>query len=84
MGSTYFHQIFTECVSNQYFSHQINSYVPIYVDVEKPAGKSVPFQVYLYENVGRVVNITLPIHFRYHDPSNKKYMNFILSKYSYY
>ncbi|XP_055643882.1 phosphatidylinositol-glycan biosynthesis class X protein isoform X2 [Toxorhynchites rutilus septentrionalis] len=52
---------------------KINSYVPLYVDVEKPASKSSPFTVYLFGNIRREVNITLPIHFRYHDPSQKKF-----------
>uniref|UniRef100_A0A182QRI4 threonine--tRNA ligase n=1 Tax=Anopheles farauti TaxID=69004 RepID=A0A182QRI4_9DIPT len=53
--------------------HKINSYVPLYVDVEKPTGKAEPFTVYLYESVRREINITLPIHFRYHDPSVRKF-----------
>uniref|UniRef100_A0A182XNS7 threonine--tRNA ligase n=1 Tax=Anopheles quadriannulatus TaxID=34691 RepID=A0A182XNS7_ANOQN len=53
--------------------HKINSYVPLYVDVEKPASKSDPFTVHLYESVRREINITLPIHFRYHDPSTRKF-----------
>uniref|UniRef100_A0A182MVH5 Phosphatidylinositol-glycan biosynthesis class X protein n=1 Tax=Anopheles culicifacies TaxID=139723 RepID=A0A182MVH5_9DIPT len=53
--------------------HKINSYVPLYVDVEKPTSKSDPFTVYLYESVRREINITLPIHFRYHDPSGRKF-----------
>lgn len=53
--------------------HKINSYVPLYVDVEKTTSKSDPFTVYLYESVRKEVNITLPIHFRYHDPSERKF-----------
>uniref|UniRef100_A0A182JK25 Phosphatidylinositol-glycan biosynthesis class X protein n=1 Tax=Anopheles atroparvus TaxID=41427 RepID=A0A182JK25_ANOAO len=53
--------------------HKINSYVPLYVDVEKTSSKSDPFTVYLYESVRRELNITLPIHFRYHDPSERKF-----------
>ncbi|XP_055599387.1 phosphatidylinositol-glycan biosynthesis class X protein-like [Uranotaenia lowii] len=52
---------------------KINSYVPLYVDVEKPESKSSPFVVYLFESLRKEVNITLPIHFRYHEPSEKKF-----------
>ncbi|XP_055545794.1 phosphatidylinositol-glycan biosynthesis class X protein [Wyeomyia smithii] len=63
----------TDQLTNMKKFKKINSYVPLYVDVEKPASKSSPFSVYLYEAMRREVNITLPIHFRYHDPSEKKF-----------
>ncbi|XP_053697828.1 phosphatidylinositol-glycan biosynthesis class X protein [Sabethes cyaneus] len=63
----------TDQLTNMKKFKKINSYVPFYVDVEKPTSKSSPFSVYLYETVRREVNITLPIHFRYHDPSEKKF-----------
>uniref|UniRef100_A0A1Q3F3K8 Phosphatidylinositol-glycan biosynthesis class X protein n=2 Tax=Culex tarsalis TaxID=7177 RepID=A0A1Q3F3K8_CULTA len=63
----------TDQLTNMKKFKKINSYVPLYVDVEKPASKSTPFSVYLYETVRREVNITMPIHFRYHDPSERKF-----------
>ncbi|XP_058823152.1 phosphatidylinositol-glycan biosynthesis class X protein [Topomyia yanbarensis] len=63
----------TDQLTNMKKFKKINSYVPLYVDVEKPASKSNPFSVYLFETARKEVNITLPIHFRYHDPSEKKF-----------
>ncbi|XP_062548327.1 phosphatidylinositol-glycan biosynthesis class X protein [Armigeres subalbatus] len=63
----------TDQLTNLKKFKKINSYVPLYVDVEKPASKASPFSLYLFDTVRREVNITLPIHFRYHDPSERKF-----------
>lgn len=63
----------TDQLTNLKKFKKINSYVPLYVDVEKPASKASPFSLYLFETVRKEVNITLPIHFRYHDPSERKF-----------
>lgn len=53
--------------------NKLQSFVDTYVDVEMPTARSSPFKVFIFENIRRMVNITLPIHFRYHDPSDKKF-----------
>ncbi|KAG5684635.1 hypothetical protein PVAND_013856 [Polypedilum vanderplanki] len=53
--------------------NKIKTFVPYYIDVELPTSKSSPFKVYMFENVRKSVNITLPLHFRYHEPSDKKF-----------
>lgn len=63
----------TDQLTNLKKFKKINSYVPLYVDVEKPASKASPFSLHLFETVRKEVNITLPIHFRYHDPSERKF-----------
>ncbi|XP_058452671.1 phosphatidylinositol-glycan biosynthesis class X protein isoform X2 [Malaya genurostris] len=63
----------TDQLTNMKKFKKINSYVPLYVDVENPTSKSSPFSIYIFENSRKEVNITLPIHFRYHDPSEKKF-----------
>lgn len=53
--------------------NKLKTFVNIYVDVEKPTSKSEPFKVYIFHQVRKSLNITLPVHFRYHDPSDKKF-----------
>lgn len=53
--------------------NKIKTFVSEYIDVEQPAGKSLPFKIYMFERIEKSVNITLPVHFRYHDPSDKKF-----------
>lgn len=53
--------------------NKIKSFVPSYIDVEAPTSKSSSFKVYMFEQIKKSVNITLPVHFRYHDPSDKKF-----------
>lgn len=53
-------------------SFQIKSYVPVYVDVEMPTSKAEPIIIFIYNDLSKAVNITLPIHLRYHSPSDKK------------
>jgi phosphatidylinositol glycan class X len=53
--------------------NKIKTFIPSYIDVEAPTSKSAPFKVYMFEQIKKSVNITLPVHFRYHDPSDKKF-----------
>lgn len=53
--------------------NRLSSFVPFYIDVELPTSKSSSFELYMFEQVKKNVNITLPVHFRYHDPSDKKF-----------
>ncbi|ESO89133.1 hypothetical protein LOTGIDRAFT_203165 [Lottia gigantea] len=40
------------------------------VDIEAPEYLSLPLSVYIYHNKSSTINISLPIHIRYHRPSN--------------
>lgn len=53
--------------------NKIKTFVPQYIDVEAPTSKSAPFTVYMFEQIKKSVNITLPVHLRYHEPSDKKF-----------
>ncbi|CAO1395820.1 unnamed protein product [Diamesa hyperborea] len=53
--------------------NKLESYVDTYVDVELPTNKASAFKVYIFENVKKYVNKTLPVHFRYHSPSEKQF-----------
>lgn len=53
--------------------NKLKSYVDSDVDVEQPTAKSSPFKVYIFDHVRKSINITLPVHFRYHEPSDKKF-----------
>lgn len=53
--------------------NKLKTYVNAYVDVEQPTAKSQPFKVYIFDHAKKSMNITLPVHFRYHEPSDKKF-----------
>ncbi|XP_063696844.1 uncharacterized protein LOC134827902 [Culicoides brevitarsis] len=53
---------------------KIETYVPVYMDVEIPAIKSFHFQMYIFGDVRKAVNISLPIHFRYQQPTDMKFV----------
>jgi phosphatidylinositol glycan class X len=53
--------------------NKIKSFVSSYIDVELPTSKSSSFKVYMFESIKKNVNITLPVHFRYNEPSDKKF-----------
>lgn len=53
--------------------NKLKTFVPNYIDVELPTSKASPFKVYMFNQIRKSVNITLPVHFRYHDPSDKKF-----------
>ena len=53
--------------------NKIKSFVPSYIDVELPTSKSSSFKVFMFNQIRKSVNITLPVHFRYHDPSDRKF-----------
>jgi GPI mannosyltransferase 1 subunit X len=53
--------------------NKLKTFVPSYIDVELPTSKSSPFKVYIFNQIRKTVNMTLPVHFRYHDPSDKKF-----------
>lgn len=52
---------------------KLKTFVADYIDVELPTSKATPFKVYMFNQIRKSVNITLPVHFRYHDPSDKKF-----------
>lgn len=52
---------------------KLKTFVDSFVDVEQPTSKSSPFKVYIFERLKKSLNVTLPVHFRYHSPSDKKY-----------
>jgi GPI mannosyltransferase 1 subunit X len=52
---------------------KLRTFVNDYVDVEQPTAKASPFKVYIFDKVRKAVTITLPVHFRYHEPSDKKF-----------
>lgn len=59
-----------------FFSSQINYFIESgHVDIEKPTEKSEPFHIHVFGNAAFLQTIFLPIHFRYHGPSNKRYLN---------
>jgi GPI mannosyltransferase 1 subunit X len=60
------------CSKWKFFFSQIKTFVPVYVDVELPTSKASAFPVYIYSHIKNEVNISLPIHFRYHLPGDKK------------
>lgn len=45
-----------------------------FIDVEKPTELCEPFDIYLYGNTAFLQTISLPIHFRYHAPGNKRWV----------
>lgn len=53
--------------------NKLKTFVPSYIDVELPTSKSSSFKVYMFNQIRKSVNLTLPVHFRYHDPSDKKF-----------
>lgn len=53
--------------------NKLKTFVKSYIDVEKPTSKSESFNIYIFNQVRKSLNMTLPIHFRYHDPSDKKF-----------
>jgi GPI mannosyltransferase 1 subunit X len=53
--------------------NKLKTFVNSYIDVEQPTAKASPFKVFLFNQVKKSLNITLPIHFRYHEPSDKKF-----------
>jgi GPI mannosyltransferase 1 subunit X len=53
--------------------NKLKTFVPSYIDVELPTSKSEPFKVFMFNQIRKSVNMTLPVHFRYHDPSDKKF-----------
>jgi phosphatidylinositol glycan class X len=53
--------------------NKLKTFVNSYVDVEKPTSKAEPFKVYIFSQLRKTLNITLPVHFRYHEPSDKKF-----------
>lgn len=53
--------------------NKLKTFVNNYVDVEQPTSKAEPFKVFIYSQVKKNLNITLPVHFRYHEPSDKKF-----------
>lgn len=53
--------------------NKLKTFVNSYVDVEKPTSKSDAFKVFIFNQVRKNLNITLPVHFRYHEPSDKKF-----------
>lgn len=53
--------------------NKLKSYVNSNVDVEQPTAKASPFKVFIFDQVRKTINITLPVHFRYHEPSDKKF-----------
>ena len=53
--------------------NKLKTFVDKYIDVEQPTSKSDPFKVYIFNQVRKNLNMTLPVHFRYHDPSDKKF-----------
>jgi GPI mannosyltransferase 1 subunit X len=52
---------------------KLKTFVESYIDVEQPTAKAAPFKVFIFNQVKKSLNITLPIHFRYHEPSDKKF-----------
>lgn len=52
---------------------KLKTFVDSFVDVEQPTSKSSPFKVYIFDRLKKNLNVTLPVHFRYHEPSDKKY-----------
>lgn len=63
----------TDQLSNLNRLNKLKTFVDSFVDVEQPTTKSDSFKVYIYEKLRKNLNITLPVHFRYHAPSDKKY-----------
>lgn len=53
--------------------NKLKTFVNSYVDVEKSTAKAEPFKVFIFSNVRKTLNMTLPVHFRYHEPSDKKF-----------
>lgn len=53
--------------------NKLKTFVNSYVDVEQPTSKAEPFKVYMFNQVRKNLSITLPVHFRYHEPSDKKF-----------
>lgn len=51
---------------------QIEVYVPVYMDVEIPASKAFHVQIYVFGDVNRSVNVSMPVHFRYQVPTDLK------------
>lgn len=53
---------------------QINYFIDTdFVDIEKPAEKSQPFNIHLFGDTAFLQTLSLPIHFRYHEPANRRY-----------
>lgn len=53
--------------------NKLKTFVNSYVDVEKSTSKAEGFKVFIFSQMRKNLNITLPVHFRYHDPSDKKF-----------
>ena len=53
--------------------NKLKTFVNGYIDVEQPTSKSQPFKVFIFNQARKSMNITLPVHFRYHEPSDKKF-----------
>lgn len=43
------------------------------IDIEIPTEKSEPFNIHLFGDTAFLQTISLPIHFRYHAPGNRRY-----------
>lgn len=43
-----------------------------FIDIEKPTEQSEPFYIHLFGDTAFLQTISLPIHFRYHAPGNKR------------
>jgi len=62
----------------------LNTYVPSTVDVEKPEWESEAFRVLVFRNLDiqenlRVTSVRLPVHLRYHKPSQPNPMDALAS-----
>lgn len=53
--------------------NKLKTFVPSYIDIELPTSKSSGFKVFMFNQIRKTVNLTLPVHFRYHDPSDRKF-----------
>lgn len=43
-----------------------------FIDIEKSTEQSEPFYIHLFGDTAFLQTISLPIHFRYHAPGNKR------------
>ncbi|XP_031641220.1 phosphatidylinositol-glycan biosynthesis class X protein [Contarinia nasturtii] len=45
-----------------------------FIDIEKPTEKSEPFHIHLFGTTAFLQTISLPVHFRYHQPGKKSFV----------
>lgn len=65
--------IYIELMQRLFTNFQINYFIDRdFVDIETPTEKSEPFDIHLFGSTAFLQTISLPIHFRYHAPGNKR------------